>query len=396
MKICHFADTHIGGNTDGPTDPETGLKGRVLDFLDSLDVMIDYCIDNDADIALFAGDAFHKHSPNPVLLNEFTKRIHRLSEHCPVVLLVGNHDATYGSADKVSSIEVYNSLQLKNILIGNKYEVIAVETKSGIIQIATFPYPWRKLFPRQKDISNKIKELEKCVDDMYPAVFLGHFGLQGAKVSIEPGYIISDDAQLNTSWLSRGPWDYVALGHIHNYQCMNEGEVPPVVYAGSIDRVNFGEEKGDKGFVWVEINKKDMDFYFVSVSPRRMVSLDYEFKDTDRHITTKIVNDINERDLVEAIVRVRIKVPERLATSIQAARIYEALESCYHVHAVNISRISAKPVSRLGEDVDSTTLISRPSLELVDMFFTSVRPVPEKEKQELMKLAKEIMEESYE
>lgn len=391
MKICHFADTHIGGNADGPTDPGTGLKGRVLDFLDSLDVMIDYCIDNDADIALFAGDAFHKQSPNPVLLNEFTKRIYRLSEQCPVVLLVGNHDATYGSYDKVSSIEVYNSLQLKNILIGNKYEVIPIETKDGILQVATFPYPWRKLFPRQKDISNKIKELEKLVDDMYPSVFLGHFGIQGAVASLESGYVIQDDTQLNTSWLSRGPWDYVALGHIHNHQCLNEGEVPPVVYAGSIDRVNFGEENEDKGFVWVEINKKDMDFYFVSVSPRRMISLDYEFKDTDRHITTSIVNDINERDLNEAIVRVRIKVPERLATSIQAARIYVALESCYHVHGLNISRISQKRVSRLG---DSDTLISLPSLELLDRYFTNVVAVSDKEKRGLMKLAKEIMEES--
>jgi len=379
---------------DGPTDPGTGLNGRVLDFLDSLDCLIDYCIDNDADLVLFAGDAFHKSSPNTVILNEYTKRIYRLSKQCPIVLLVGNHDAPYSNTEKVSSIEVYNSLKIPNIVIGNKYEVISIETKSGIIQIATFPYPSRQIFKTAKDISNKIKSLEKCITQSSPAIFLGHFGIKGAKVGSESEYIISDEAQLEVSWLTRGPWDYVALGHIHNYQCLNEGEIPPVVYPGSLDRVNFGEENQDKGFIWLEITKETIDYYFVSVNPRPMITLDYEFDNASRHITRKIVEDIESRDLRDSIVRVRIKIPDRLSNMLRTVEIYEALRGCYFIHSLSISRTRELEETRLGDL--GVPLSSLPSLELLDKYFTSIVPVVGDGKRKLLKLATEIMEESNE
>ena len=45
------------------------------------------------------------------------------------------------------------------------------------------------------------------------------------------------------------PFDYVALGHLHRFQNVNGSHFPPVVYSGSIERVDFGERKEEKGFV---------------------------------------------------------------------------------------------------------------------------------------------------
>jgi len=388
MKICHFADTHIGGSTDGPTDPGSGLNGRVLDFLDSLDVMVDYCIDNKADIALFAGDAFHKPSPSSVLLNEFTKRIYRLSQQCPVVLLVGNHDRAFSVIDGISAIEVYDSLQQENIIVANRYEVLEIQTNDGMLQIVTFPYPARREFKSSKVVHKKIEELGKSVNGNSPCVFLGHFGIFGAK-SGPTDYTFTDEDQIDVPWLRDGPWDYVALGHIHKYQVVNEGKVPPIVYAGSLDRVNFGEEEEDKGFVWVEITDDEINYDFVSVSPRPMVTLDYEFNSEDRRVTKQIVEDIFSTHLKDSIVRVRIKVPDRLAATLQTARIYEALADCYYIHSMSISRIIDKKKSRLGGE----TLSSLPSLELLDRYFTKIEKVDEDEKEVLLDMAKEIMEE---
>jgi exonuclease SbcD len=339
---------------------------------------------------LFAGDAFNKHSPNAVMLNEYTKRIYRLSRYCPVVLLVGNHDVPYANAEKVSSLAVYNALNLDNIIIGNKFEVLDIDTKGGPLQVATFPYPSRQIFKSQKDISNKLKELEELIDDKSPAILLGHFGVQGAAIqSGLASYHINDEAQLDMSWLKRGPWDYVALGHIHNYQILHDS--PPVIYPGSIDRVDFGEEFDDKGFVWVDISKKSLSHYFVSVNPRPMVTLNYSFDNTSRHMTRKIVDDIESRDLKDSLVRVRISAPEKLSDMIRTAEIYDALKGSYYIHSLSINRIRDLPESRLG-DV-GVPLSSLPSLDLIDRYFTSVSKLVGKEKRELLKLAADIVQE---
>ena len=49
--------------------------------------------------------------------------------------------------------------------------------------------------------------------------------------------------------------DYVALGHIHKAQDLNQNAHPPVIYPGSIERVDFGEAADDKFFVIAEVTR---------------------------------------------------------------------------------------------------------------------------------------------
>ncbi len=49
--------------------------------------------------------------------------------------------------------------------------------------------------------------------------------------------------------------DYVALGHIHKAQNLNEGAHPPVIYPGSIERVDFGEAHDEKFFIVADVQK---------------------------------------------------------------------------------------------------------------------------------------------
>ena len=45
MKIIHFADLHLGVETYGHINPETGLSSRLEDFLKALDQVVDYALD---------------------------------------------------------------------------------------------------------------------------------------------------------------------------------------------------------------------------------------------------------------------------------------------------------------------------------------------------------------
>jgi len=66
-KILHFADSHIDMANYGRQDPETGLPLRVMDFLKSLDQIVDTAIAEKVDCVLFAGDAYKNRDPAPDL-----------------------------------------------------------------------------------------------------------------------------------------------------------------------------------------------------------------------------------------------------------------------------------------------------------------------------------------
>ena len=93
VRILHFADAHIDMANYGRHDPESGLPLRVVDFLNSLDTIVDTAIDEQVDLVLFAGDAYKDRSPAPTYQREWGRRIMRLSHAgIPTLLLVGNHD----------------------------------------------------------------------------------------------------------------------------------------------------------------------------------------------------------------------------------------------------------------------------------------------------------------
>ena len=41
MRILHFSDLHIGVENYGRIDPQTGLSTRLIDFLASLDQVVE-------------------------------------------------------------------------------------------------------------------------------------------------------------------------------------------------------------------------------------------------------------------------------------------------------------------------------------------------------------------
>ena len=79
MRILHFSDLHIGVENYGRIDPQTALSTRLLDFLSSLDELVEYALSQDVDLVLLAGDAYKGRDPSQTHQREFAKRLARLS-----------------------------------------------------------------------------------------------------------------------------------------------------------------------------------------------------------------------------------------------------------------------------------------------------------------------------
>jgi exonuclease SbcD len=380
--MLHFADVHIGMENYGTTDPATGISSRVMDFLRRLTDIVEYAEANDADLAIFAGDAFKSSSPSPTFQREFARRIKRLAKQCPVVLLVGNHDIP-AMSQKASSVEIFHTLEVDNVIVGRTDQISLVETKRGPVQVATIPYPVRQRLLAEantrgltlgslddllrEQLGNLIRNLTEQVDTAIPAVLTGHFTVQGAQLGSERGIMLGRDVAVPVSTLTDPVWDYVAMGHIHYHQDMNPGHQPPVVYSGSIERIDFGEEGAPKGFCWVELARNETTYQFVEVAARVFETIKVDCR-TTADPTAAVLKAIKKRNLGDAVVRVNIQTSPETDTLIRQREVEQALQEsgCAFIAAVN--REIEYPVrSRLG--------VERPEglspLELLDRYFVS-------------------------
>ena len=128
MKIIHFADLHLGVETYGHINPETGLSSRLEDYLKALDQVVDYAIENKIDLVLFCGDAYKSREPSQTQQREFAKRIKRLSEGgVPLFLLIGNHDLP-NALGRATTIEIFDTLSVPNVYVANRPGIHRVQT----------------------------------------------------------------------------------------------------------------------------------------------------------------------------------------------------------------------------------------------------------------------------
>ena len=369
MKILHFADLHLGVESYGRLDPATGLSSRLLDFLKALDQLVDYALENKVDLVLFCGDAYKSREPTQTQQREFAKRISRLSTNgIPIFLLIGNHDLP-NAIGKATSTEIFDTLTVKNVYVSNRPDVYRIPTSSGDVQIVSLPWLRRSdLLTReetknltvdqmdqrlQQALTNVIAAKAQELDSTLPAILAAHVWVIGATVGSERSMTIGQEHALLVSNVAHPAFDYIALGHIHKHQVLEQN--PPVVYAGSLERLDFSDEEDDKGFYLVEIEsdsetgKRRVSFDFHPVVGRRFVTINVDIEPQDAEPTSTVLKSIAELEskVKDAIVRLQISLPAEIEGQLRDNDIRNALrEAHYLTIAKDIKRESRL---RLGQ-----------------------------------------------
>ncbi|MCB9437055.1 MAG: exonuclease SbcCD subunit D [Anaerolineales bacterium] len=403
VKVLHFADVHIGMENHGRTNPQTGLSSRVTDFLRRMDDMIDDARHREPDLVIFAGDAFKNRTPNPTFQREFAWRILDLAELCPVVLLVGNHDLPINTK-KASTIEIYETLRVPNVWVGRNNELHWIETKSGPIQVATIPYPIRARLleddiPQRTitDLDSLLQErLELIIRDLAkeaaqhdtPRILTGHFSVMGAIRGSERQVMLGRDIAITLGNLADPTWDYIALGHIHKHQNLTEGqpELPPVVYSGSLERIDFGEEGDPKGYIWAEVERGHTEWEFVPVQARPFITLRFDVCH-EPNPTVLVLEGLQSYDVHDAIVRVIVKTDPENNSLLSTHAIDKALREAGVSYVASIQRDVQQPARmRLGPTPEGLS----PG-ELLERYLES-REVPGDRIKALVEAAQKIFE----
>jgi exonuclease SbcD len=362
IKLLHLADLHIGMENYGRLDPASGLHTRLVDYLARLDEAIDYSLAEGVDAVLIAGDIYKNRSPNPTHQREFARRIRRLrAAGRPVFILIGNHDVS-PAIGRAHSIEIFDTLAVEGVIVADRPGLYILETRAGPLQIVALPWVTRhSLLTREElrlvsfleietmllqRIENFVIRTAEQLDPAIPAVLTIHGTIDGATVGAERQIMLGKDLVLPKSIVAQPGIDYVAMGHNHKHLAL--GAHPPVVYPGSIERVDFGEEHEDKGCVLVELEKGNTSWRFHKLAARPFVTIDVDVRNSVEP-QARIATAIEKHKLNGAVVRVRIDASAEQAATIRTQEIQQQLEQAeaFHIAAIAID-VERAGRSRLG------------------------------------------------
>ena len=408
MRILHFSDLHIGVENYGRTDPKTGLSTRLGDFLDSLEQVVEFALNEGVDLVLLAGDAYKGRDPTQTHQREFAKRLNRLSKAgIPTFLLVGNHDLPAASS-RATAVDIFPTLEVANIHVGNSLKTYDVPTPSGPLQVLAVPWPKRSAILSREDsrgmsieqvrqtleerLTDGIEVAASQLDPTIPAILTGHVTVNGATVGTERSMMLGQDHVLLVSALVRPQVEYVALGHIHKHQILRP-DPPMVVYSGSLQRVDFSEEGDEKGFCVIDLDpaapqgQRMTKFEFHKLDARSFVTVDVTLEPQDVAPTATVVRAIARKEIAGAVVRVRISLAAESDAHLKETEIRAALEPAHFIASISRevagtrrTRISPsegedlQPMQALGLYLDSKNIegerrekIMRKAEELMEM-----------------------------
>lgn len=251
MKLLHTGDLHIGKKIF-----ELSMLEEQKNMLQQI---YEVAKDEKVDAVLIAGDVYDRSVPSTEaveLLDEFLTTL--IQAKVPVILISGNHDSPerVGFADKI--------LEKQGLYIASAYEgelkKVALQDDYGEVCIICLPFIKPAVVEGRNCAEAVAHILEKEALDFKSGkryCLLAHYFVTGtngeipqlseSETMIDVGGIDNVPAQLFAGF------DYVALGHIHRYQQIGEGQI---FYSGTPLKYSFSEVYGEKSVNIVELKEK--------------------------------------------------------------------------------------------------------------------------------------------
>jgi DNA repair protein SbcD/Mre11 len=399
IRLLHFADAHIDIANFGRHDPDSALPIRVMDFLRALDQIVETAVEQKVDLVIFAGDAYKDRNPQPTFQREWGRRMMRLSQAgIPTLLLVGNHDVAPASG-RANTVQEFSTLAVPHIHVADRIRRLGPDELGLPLQIITVPWVSRSALMTREEVAGKsvdevladiegrvtdaVLKLVESADPDLPLILTAHASVQGARYGSERTVMLGHELVLSGSVVHDRRLDYVALGHIHKHQCLSDGRHPPVIYPGSIERIDFGEAREAKGFVLAEVARGQTSWEFVKLQTRPFIDLKAETRYAESFMADLLGQLPLPAEVAGAICRIQLSYPVDWEPLLDEAAISERFREALTIQ-VQKHRQSAKR-ARLG---DTAAVESLTPDELLARYWQTVG-LDEEETAVMQKLAQE-------
>lgn len=365
MKIVHTADWHIGKSIN-----EYSLLEDQRYYFDKF---IQKLAEIKPDILIIAGDLYDRSIPSveaTKLLNSILIEIvHNLK--IKVFAIAGNHDSkerlSFGSQLLEDSGFYICGVTDKKV---KEFHLKIAGQEVNIYMLPYFePYHIKPFFPDEQikthDEAMKIytKEAISSLDEASINILVGH-GLYGKGDSEEitvGGSEMVDAAAFKV-------FDYVALGHLHNYRTAGSERM---VFSGSPLKYSIDEASHNPSFCVVELEKNSFKLERVMVEPLRDVKVISGYFDSFFSDSTLTSNDYIFVNLTDSTIAINA-----------ISRLKAIFPNILGLRYINLkSAIENDGDSFIKSRSDKLSIATMSTLELFSDFYKAVKQEELTEKQ---------------
>lgn len=367
IQVLLTADNHL--------DPPAVMFGprryeRKMDFLKCFETVVNYALDNRPDLFLIAGDFFDHIQPrNPTRARamDYFRTLHE--KGIKVFLISGHHDTPKSMEQGSSPISIYNNSKYVTYFQDSYQPTQATLNLDGQ-KIIVSGISYDPTLTWNVDPLETIK-LTKSGDIN---IFMLHYpieGFKGCRPSLEPVVrpkSIPDGLQL------------VAAGHLHQHQ-KSQIKGTDVIYPGSTEHVRFLEAEEDKGFVWIDLDKKGVSSTeFIKTPARELRTVDINLPKKG-NLTSFLKEELLKLEDPELALRIKLvgNVNVKQLTTYRRSDLLSFAQNKFFTLVPDEKEITIENVEKI-EPLPRTT----PLQEVRRYFNNRIKKAEKKEEEELL------------
>ena len=273
MKFVHIADMHFDAPFSTFSEKQEFGKVRRIEQRNIFEKIISYIKENEIPFFFISGD-FYEHEFARQSTIEYVNSLFKTIPNTKIFISPGNHDPFLKNS-------FYNTFNWnKNVTIfGGKLTEISLD------DVNIFGYGFTDFYSDRVDL--KVLNLDKEKIN----ILIMHGSIDSSE-NLELQY-----NPISHKDLEALGFDYVALGHIHKKNYIEEKKTR-IIYPGSTISLGF-DELGSHGMIVGDISKDNLDLKFIKLDPKTFEEM--ELNITDTLSEDALIQEINNLTLDENV-----------------------------------------------------------------------------------------------
>lgn len=316
VRLALTADLHVD-RYGTRRHPETGINVREQDALDTLRWIGEHARGFECEALVVAGDYVEqKANPRSGRVTRIARSLYAGPDR--QIHLLGNHDIADAGLSIVEDLATRAPGWTGHTQPG--FELV------GDVAVCVIPYlstAWYRTLPGKEALpdAEAFTELREhyltIARGLYvkaekagakSSILVGHQQLSGGLMNERQQVFLGDlDIVVDAGALAAIGYAAVTFGHVHRGQTVVDDPACPVVFAGSIERVDFAEELEQKSFLVVDVEDGRATIERIPTPARHMVTVRGDGSFNPAAVEDSIVRgvdldpDVDEADLRRAL-----------------------------------------------------------------------------------------------